>query len=101
MTTKIIARSSQEFKEIFDKLNTLPEQIFNQIETAENMPIGLKCRLAFSNELMIMYIPDTTTEIINYDSHTAIHTDDNIFFIIDIKLVSQIKGYVFVTKHNL
>ncbi len=94
---KIEASSIEEFKEISDAINTLPEEIFCQIEKADKGLIGITCeiRCNFGNKEQRILLPNYTTQIKNFGDYIGIYSG-NFFFKIEGGLQKSNLEYVFI-----
>lgn len=76
---KIIAKTSEEFKEIEDKLKNLSELIFSQIEIAEDQCLmGLTCNFK-KNTNTTTFLPKETTQITNFGDYIGVYCGDFFF----------------------
>lgn len=96
---KIIAKSVEEFSALSEKLKLLPDQILNQIESAENGLVGFTCR--FRNQFKTdseYFIPNNTKQIKNFsggagNSGIGIYAD-GFYFVIPIEALEYNISYV-------
>jgi hypothetical protein len=93
---KIMASSLEEFKEISDKLATLPECVVQQIETAGKTLVGIECKIRyrFRTDCQTIYLPKTT-HIKDFGDCIGCYCD-NFFFRIGEEVKKYPIEYVFV-----
>jgi hypothetical protein len=77
---KIIADSAEKFKIIEDKLKTLPEAVYDQIETAERGLVGIHCSIPdnFKSGRRIWF-PKETTQIEHFEDYIGVYCEDFFF----------------------
>lgn len=89
---KITASTIEEFNEIQEKVNTLPDQIQNQIVVAsKDSLLGIKCEFIKQNSI---FLPRNTNQITDFDDYVGIYSDD-FFFTIE-KTKEKIVSYIFI-----
>jgi len=77
---KITAKTVEEFNKICEKLETLPDCIVSQIDTADNGLMGIECIFKrFFDKDRKIYIPDFTTQIHDFGDYIGIYSDDFFF----------------------
>ena len=91
----IISKSIEEFTSISKILSTLPEIILSQIETAENS-FRLNCTFRdMIDDKVRIYLPNTVTQITNFDDYIGIYCDE-LFFKIKDPLRKRNIEYIFI-----
>lgn len=94
MEVNIIARSIDGFKEIETELSKLPEEITNQIISAQMKLIGLECKVSPSNS-GILILPKNTSSIKKYGEHIGIHCEPY-YFVLGSEFCDNNINYVFI-----
>ncbi len=99
---KIIATTPEEFKEISDKLATLPECIRKQIETAQKIPIGngIQCeiRYLYRTDLQTICLPKTSS--IKDFGHSIYCYCGELIFVIGENIKKYPIEYIFIDNNK-
>ena len=97
----ILAKDIEEFTEISKLLETLPNEIFSQIEKAQNNLIGIKCNLRYNykNEQNI-YLPNYTTQITDFGDYIGIYSG-KFFFTIEGDFKKIKISYIFIDSNTI
>lgn len=95
---KIIAKTSEEFNEIFEKLKTLPDCVQSQISIVEdNGVLGLECTFKEKwGSTEKTWLPKNTTQISDLGDYIGVYCGEGEFF---FKLLKKDKikiDFVFV-----
>src|ERR1035437_497881 len=77
---KITADSVEKFQSMTDLINTLPQDIIDQIESAHMGLIGLECLLKQPNgDKDTIWLPNYTTQISHFGEYIGIYSDKFFF----------------------
>lgn len=77
---KIVAKTSEDFQKIEEKLKTLPELIYSGIEIVEGFGLlGLECKIRKTYGNTRIYLPKSTTQITDFDSYIGAYSQDFFF----------------------
>lgn len=88
----ITATNVEQFKNIEEALNKLPEKVRDQIESAKSGIIGLECIIKDKyTKNQTIFLPNKTTQINDFDDYTGIYCGKYFF-----KLI----GNLYKEKHN-
>ena len=79
-SVKIIASTSEGFEEIKKLLDLLPDEIYDQIETAEQRLAGLECniRSEFKDEHTVN-LPNNISSLRDYSNYVGINCGEYFF----------------------
>lgn len=92
MDINITARNSEEFKQIEELLNELPEIVRSQVESAKFGVVGLDCAIRDNyDEKQRIYLPEGVTQICDFDNYVGVYCGDYFF---------KLGGSLYKRKHN-
>lgn len=96
MDIKIIATSVEGFNSIKERLDTIPEQIRDQIISAEQKAHGLQLVINVESHKKCVRLPKNTGQITHFDDYIGCYSENEIFYKI-IKQQPDIKiDYLFI-----
>jgi len=90
---KITATSPEEFTKISELLDTLPESIKCQIESAKRGLVGTECIIKnnYRGDKQRIFLPSYTTQISDFDDYIGIYAD---------KFFFKLTGELYKRKHD-
>lgn len=76
---KVTADSVEEFEEICEKIDKLPQSVKSQIYLVEKSLCGIDCKIKCFNTSNEYYLPSNVNKIKYFDDFVGIYTDDILF----------------------